>query len=55
MIITLPTRFSAEPTIGMEPCFRSPGLLGTERDMPLTAPAAPLVSPFAAKIYEKVN
>ena len=35
----------------MEPCFRSPGLLGTERDMPLAAAAAaaPLVSPFAGK------
>ena len=42
--LTRPTRLSADPTIGMDPCLRSPGLLGTERDMPA---AAPLVSPFA--------
>ena len=36
LIHTRPTRLSAEPTIGIEPCWplRSPGLLGTERDMP---------------------
>ncbi len=36
--------------MGMDPCLRSPGLLGTERDMPVApAPAAdaPFVSPFA--------
>ena len=37
--------------MGMEPCFRSPGLLGTERDMP-AAVAAPLVSPFAETFKE---
>ena len=48
MMLTLPTKLSAEPTIGIEPCFRSPGLLGTDRDMP----AAPFVSPLAKTIEE---
>ena len=48
-IFTLPTKSSADPTTGIEPCFRSPGLLGTERDMP----AAPFVSPLAKK-YTKI-
>ena len=49
-LLTLPTRFSADPATGSGPCFLSLGLLGTDLDMPCGA-AAEEESPFAEISY----
>jgi hypothetical protein len=46
-VLTLPTRFSADPATGSDPIFLSPGLLGTDLDIPWGA-AGVEESPFAA-------